>query len=76
MKDYTVIVEKLLKEALDLPKQYRAELLQKFFFGVIKRDNDALIPLAQKLGATNIEIARALGVHDSLISRHYPKKGK
>lgn len=75
MSDYTPSQEqisKIIDEAFSLSRADRIILFQKMFFAFISHDKKVLIPLLQKAGVTTREIAKALGVDESRITKDFP----
>lgn len=69
-------VNALIEEVFQLSNTYQSVFIQKLIFAFPHRVKEQLIPLCYSLGAEVKDVAKALGVDDSVISRHFPKGGQ
>lgn len=78
MSDYTINkpkIEALIDEVLTLTAYEQHLFLQKIIFSVIKKEKSILIQLLRKYKVSGAEIAKELGVNQSIINRDFPKGG-
>lgn len=66
----------IVDEVFTLSPQDRIICLERLIFGFIEDPKKRLIGLLYELNASQTQIAKALGVDASNISRSYPKRGK
>ena len=79
MPNYTTNSEKienLVQEVLSLPRSERGNLILKLFSEHSRYDNKILIAMLRERGVTAREIAKNLGINESVINRKFSLKSK
>jgi hypothetical protein len=66
-------VNDLIEEVFKLDQPLQSIFVQKLIFAFPHRVKEQLIPLCLSLGASKVQIAKALGISPTLITRNFGK---